>query len=316
MTDKTACILGNTNLNYSWFVKTFRQGLVLNGYEVIEIDYKTTCPEVIKNILMASKPSVCFTHLTFHGIYPVSKILEIFKDINVSVGTKFIHVLGDARSEPRYNGSMDGAFHMAFINQTENLEKFQNYWNIPVVFAPYCALKYDDLGQYNSRLDYKSLIFMGSETHRERSNLLHNIRAIGVPFKMFYTQGRDDKREVTHDLVASNHAVLSACTGYDIKHYNEVRPWQLLGSGAVIIHKTFKGEDDLIPSDLYYHHNFNASEVKCVYEDIVSSDTTKIRRSAFEFIQRYHNSQVRLDNILKVIDEKQDTTRSFIWELA
>lgn len=48
-----ACILGNTKLNYSWFVKTYRQGLQLNGIETFDIDYKSTPLNQIKKILLS-----------------------------------------------------------------------------------------------------------------------------------------------------------------------------------------------------------------------------------------------------------------------
>ena len=41
-------LLGNTKLNYSWFIKTYREGLKLNDVEVYEIDYKSNTLQKIK----------------------------------------------------------------------------------------------------------------------------------------------------------------------------------------------------------------------------------------------------------------------------
>lgn len=308
------CILGNTKLNYSWFVLTYRQGLQLNGHEVLEIDYRSHSPSEIRDILFAEKPKYVFTHLTFHAIYPIPKMLNLFEDIRKHTETKFVHILCDAREVPRYSEDISRSFYMSFLNQTKNRAKFQSLWKIPVVFAPYCALSYNEMSSYNKNLDYKSLIFMGSMSHRKRNNLITQLKT-KMPLKVFQTQSAEDKRSVTHELVASNKAILSACTGYDIDHFNEVRPWQLLGSGACMIHKKFKAEDDLIPDDLYFHHNFDADEIKDIYNRISKEDTSDIRSRAFNFIQKYHSSKVRLKNIMNVLEGKQATTNSFIWEI-
>lgn len=313
MVNNTAVILGNTKLNYSWFVLTYRQGLKLNGYEVFEIDYKTANPDKIFKKLSNIKPKYVFTHLTFHSIYPVDKMLDMFEDLRKRYDIKFIHTLGDAREEPRYNKDISSAFDVALINQTKSLKKFEKYWNIPVIFSPYSSLTYKELGSYKKRLDFNSLVFMGGLHHKERMSLLNPLMS-KMNLKIFATQSSEDMRHVSHDFMISNKAILSVCTGYDITHYNEVRPWQILGSGGCMIHKTFDGEDDMIPNDLYYQHNLDSNQVKETYERILKTDTTDIRKRGFDFIQKYHSSKVRMCNVLKVLEGKQYTTKSLIKE--
>lgn len=54
------CILGNTMLGYSWFVRTYKQGLQLNGHSVIEIDYKSTPLLTIRERLLSENHLLFF----------------------------------------------------------------------------------------------------------------------------------------------------------------------------------------------------------------------------------------------------------------
>ena len=125
------CILGNTTNNiknsYSWFVKTVYQGCVLNGHNVVGFDYKSHTIDEINDFLFSNKFDVIFTHLTMHQHHDKYDMMEIFDNLRSLYGTKIIHSLQDARSEPRYNGDISNAFDMALISQYKNIEKFQNY---------------------------------------------------------------------------------------------------------------------------------------------------------------------------------------------
>ena len=309
-------ILGNTRLNYSWFVLTHREGLRMNGHEVLEIDYKSTPVSEIYTRLVNENPKYVFTHLTFHQhIHPAPVILEVLKRVKDKTGTRFVHVLMDARHEPRYNGDISDVFHMAFVNQTENLEKFQNYWRIPVIFEPYCSLVQKQLANPVGKYAFRDrLIFPGSpQAHPPRREFL---RQVMKSMQLIYlqTQSANDLRHKTPELSISAKAILSACIGYDIMHYNEVRPWQYLGAGACLIHRKFKGEDDLIPDDLYLEYN-SPQEVKQQFDRACREDTMPMRKKAFEFMQKHHTSKIRMYNVMECLEERQFTTNSFIWEI-
>jgi len=305
-------ILGNTKLNYSWFVLTFRQGLLLNKHDVFEIDYRTNNVKQIKNKLMNLKADYCFTHLTFHLIHPLKNILNVFFDVNKKVGTKFIHVLCDARHEPRYNSNISGAFYAALLNQTHNLEKFRKYWGIPVFFMPYCSMTYKEMAKPVNELKY-NFVFTGSMSHRKRTSFIKKLKNFDL--KIIQTQSKQDLRHRTLELAASAKAILSLCTGYEITHYNEVRPWQYLGAGACLLHKKFKGEDDLIPPEIYYEIDFDIKTVGEKLNLALTKDTMPMRKKAFAFMQRYHSSKERIKNVIACLEGKQTTTKSFLKEL-
>ena len=167
--NKKAVILGNTNLNYSWFVKTYREGLKLNGYEVFEIDYKSNSLQSIKKQLIDLKVPLIFTHLSFHyNIRPVADVLQMQRDVIKAIGAKFIHILGDARSQDRYMGDVSDAFHMAFVGNYDMVENGKKAWKIPVIYAPYSSLCYDEMAKPVKDLSFKEAVFAAISIYRHR----------------------------------------------------------------------------------------------------------------------------------------------------
>ena len=310
-------ILGNTNLQYSWFVLTFKQGLKLNGYDVFEIDYRSTHVNAIRNKLTEIKPLCTFTHLTFHPIKPLDEMLDMFKTLRRKYGIKFVHVLADARHEPRYNGDISSSFDLALVSQLQNLQKFSNYWKIPTYFCPYSSLTYDSMVQPVPELSFDIPVFTGNpNAHADRSKFIKSLQKI-MPIKIFITQSKNDLRHKTLELSASARCILGLCTGYDIDGYIDVRPFQFLGTGAFMIIRKFKGMDDIIPDDLYipfYSYN-DPYVVKELFEEWKDKNTIPIRRSAFDFIQRYHSSKVRMENVINTIEGKQDSVKALLGEL-
>jgi len=307
-------ILGNTNLGYSWFVKTFEQGLMLNGCDVYKIDYKSNKPIDIKVQLMALKADYVFTHLTFHNIYPRENILSVFEEVNKKVGTKFIHTLNDARVVDRYMNDISNAIYMAFVGNKECINACKNAWNIPVFYAPYSSLTYSELSGFNKNLAFKDMVFTGSPTaHKDRLDFIQKLQN-RTKIKIFHTQSNNDLRHKSHALSISAMCILGLCTGYNIDGYIDVRPFQYLGSGAFMFIRKFKGMDNIIPDNLYIpfndYSNESADFVVNEFKKWNYDDTLPIRKEAFKFIQKFHSSKVRMNDILDVLEQKRDKVRS------
>jgi len=306
------CILGNTNnpvtnkLNepYSWFVKSFRDGFRHNGHEPLLINYKTHNINQIKEILLSNKVQFVFTHLTFHGFKGTDKELNMYKEVTKRIGTKFIHVCGDARKEDRYMGDISSYIHMAFVTNYDLVRNCEPKWKIPVHYAPYSSLTYDIMGTYKKSLDVDMPIFTGSDAaHGDRKKYIEGIKK-HMKIMIYRTQSKQDTRDITLDLSASNKCILGLCTGYDVDGFIDVRPFQYLGTGACMIIRKFKNMDDVIPDDLYYPITSydNPKEIKDIWEEIIKTDTTKMRTTAFRYIQRYHSSQVRIKQIIDKLE--------------
>lgn len=319
-----AVILGNTRLSYSWFVLTHRQGLKLNGWDVLEIDYKSTPLNEIKKKILDYKPNVIFTHLSFHShIHSTTTILNFFKDIKNKINVKIIHTVNDARIKDRFMGDIRGSFDAAFVGTYPMVNGCQTAFKVPVFYSPYSALCYDKMADFTPDLAFKKLVFTGSpNAHRtgwkdNRADFIERLQK-QVPLKIFRTQSGQDLRKRTPELSVSCSSVLAACVGYEIEGYIDVRPWQYLGTGACMIMRKFNRMDELIPDDLYWefkdYSNDSIMQIKELRQRALKEDTSEMRKKAFDFVQKYHSSEVRMKNILACIEEKQNTTKSLMKE--
>jgi len=312
--EKKAVILGNTKSPmgrpepYSWFVLTYTQGLKLNGYEVVYLDYKSHSLKQIKEKLISLKIPLIFTHLSFHfNLRPVEQVLQMQRDVTRAIGAKFIHVTMDARQNDRYMGDVSDAFHMAFVGNYEMLENGRRAWRIPSFYSPYSALCYDKMASYAPDLAFKAVFTGGPRTHPDRWDFIQKLQK-RFPIKIFQTQSSEDIRHRTPELSVSAKCILGLCTGYNISGFIDVRPWQFLGTGACMIMRRFKKMDDLIPRDLYFgfdkYNNSDADLVAEYYQRALKEDTTAMREKAFKYIQQNHSCKVRVKEILNKIEGK------------
>jgi len=302
-----AVILGNTRVGYSWFVQTFRQGLIRNGYPVDQIDFRSNSLQSIKNQLIAIKHKYVFTHLTFHeSAHPISKTLQMYRDVNKAVGTRFVHTCNDARSQDRFMGDISGAIHMAFVGNLELLKNCPPVWKVPTYFAPYSSLCYDKMKKPSGDLMFRIPVFTGSVgAHGDRSQFINNLIK-RIPIKIIQTQSKEDLRHRTAELSASAKCILGLCTGYDIDGYIDVRPFQYLGTGACMIIRKFKGMDNIIPEDLYYpidsYDEKGINKTVSHWAEIKITDTLPMQLKAFNYIQQNHSCEVRLRYILQMLE--------------
>lgn len=309
-------ILGNTKLMYSWFVLTYTQGLKLNGHSVYHIDYKSTPLNQLRKMLLNKKFDLVFEHLSFHPhINPVEKVLEVFSEVATKVGTKFIHTLNDARKADRYMKDVSHAFHCAFVGNLDCLEPCQKAWNIPVFYAPYSTLVFKEMAKPEPELAFKEPVFTGSPgAHGPGSGYKDDRRAFiqmlqqRMPLRIFKTQSAQDLRHKTPELSASAKCILGLCTGYDVRGYIDVRPFQYLGTGACMIIRKYIDMDNMIPPDLYYpfdgYTQKDADYVKFLFErEIKKTNTMPMQIKAFNYMQQNHNCKIRIGEVLRNIDE-------------
>ena len=308
-----AVILGNTKLDYSWFVKTYRQGLKRNDVEIYQIDYKSNALSNIKQMLLQIKADMVFTHLSFHvNVNPVESVLQMYRDVHKQTGSIFCHSCNDAREVDRYMGSVEGAYQVAFVGTHKMVENCQKAWNIPVHYMPYSSLCYDSVAPISPELSFREPVFTGSPgAHRtgwadNRAQFIQDLQQI-LPLKIFQTQSANDLRKRSHELSASAECILGLCVGYEMDGYMDVRPFQYLGSGACMIMRQFPGTDDIIPPDLYFpFYNYSSQSafyIKDQWSNILNMDTMPMREKAFNYIQQNHSCKIRLAEVLRKVKE-------------
>ncbi len=319
------CILGNTKRDirnaYSWFVKTTYQGFSLLGHNVIGLDYKSHSIDQIEDFLFNNDIDVLFTHLTMHDHHDKFRVMEIFDNLRSLNGTTIIHTLQDAREEPRYKGDISSAFDLALVSQYENINKFSNYWNIPVHYWPYSCMTYNEMGNYNPKLDFDMPVFPGNPySHRDRAEFLSKLKQ-SLNIKIIKTGSKEDIRDKTRDFSVSSPCILSLSTRYDynIEGYIDTRPLQYMGAGGILICRPHKGQENVIPDDLYFpiwDYSWDSVEqIKEYWNKIKKSDLNEKRKEIFNFIQRYHSSKERMRQTLELIEGKRDKLDIFLEDL-
>jgi len=304
-----AVILGNTKLGYSWFVLTFRQGLKLNGVDVIEIDYKSTPLAQIRTKILDIKPDFIFTHLSFHQhIYPTPAVLQLFKELKSKINVKIVHTCNDARTKDRYMGDLRGCFDAALVGSYPMVVHCVPAFKIPVFYVPYSSLTYDKMADIDPKLAFNIPIFTGSPgAHRtgwidNRAGFIESLQKI-MPLKIFKTQSGEDLRKRTPELSVSAKCILGLCVGYEIDGYIDVRPFQYLGTGAFMIMRKFMNMDEIIPDDLYvpFDSYNDPYVVKELWDEWKNKDTWKMREYAFDYMQFYHSSKTRIKSVLDIL---------------
>lgn len=315
---KKAVILGNIKLGYSWFVLTTSQGLQLNGYKVHGIDYKSTPLNIIKQKILDIKPSIIYTHLSFHQhINPTSKILQLYRDIKNKIDVKVVHTCQDCRTHDRYMGDLRGSIDYAFVGTESMLKNCQRAFKIPVFYTLYSSLCYDEIAEYDPSLAFKELVFTGSRNaHQQgfdvnRADFLNRLSK-KVPMKFFQTQSGNDLRHKTPELSRSAKCILGACVGYSNKYYayKDVRYFQYMGTGSTFIARPFTTTRKIIPDDLYFsfdnYNNDGIEQIKEHYQRCLKEDTMPMKIKAFEFMQKYHSCKSRIKDQLDCTEGKKE----------
>lgn len=311
MNIKKVIIIGNTRLDYSWFVKTFTQGLTMNDVTVYHIDYKSTPLDKLKWEILKIRPDAIFTHLSFHAnINATPTVMNFFKDIKSQIDVKVVHTCQDARTQDRYMGDLRGVFDAAFVGTYPMVKNCTKAFKIPVFYSPYSSLCYDTMGEFERELNFKNPVFTGSPgAHRQgwadnRAGFIEDLQRV-MKIKIFKTQSAQDLRERTLELSASAKCILGLCVGYEIDGYMDVRPFQYLGAGAFMIMRKFKDMDKYIPEDLYvpFYSYEDPMIVKNLWDEWKNKNTDKMRNKAFRYIQQNHSCKVRMREVLDNLNQ-------------
>jgi len=310
-------IIGNWALQYSWFIRTFREGFERLGYDVYGMDLRQNQDRVdmIYDYMRELKPTYIFDHMSFRKWPYQQQLFDVFHKMRKQ-GSKVVHVLGDAYLE-RYRKDLSDMFDCVLLGKTQNMKRLSSEWKVPIHYCLYSSLIYPVISRPIKELSYDELVFTGNPNiHQDRSKFLRRLREI-MPLKIFQTQGPNDKRNLTRELSISAKAILGACTGYDVNGYVDVRPFQFLGAGACMIMRKFKDMDKIFPEDIYYPFDSydDPYVVKELFERACKENTMPMRKRAFEFIQTYHNCKKRMSDVIEVIEGRKDKIPQLLEDL-
>jgi hypothetical protein len=173
------------------------------------------------------------------------------------------------------------------------------------------------MANFNPSYSFEYPVFTGSViSHSDRSDFIKRLSRV-MNIHIIQTKSSKDLRSVTPELSVSSKCILGLCTGYNIGGYIDVRPFQYLGCGAFMISRKFKWQEKILPDSLQilFDSYKDPFVVKELWKKWSKTNTSKIRENAFNFIQKYHSSKIRMKNTLNVINGKQNSVKALISEI-
>jgi len=182
------------------------------------------------------------------------------------------------------------------------------------------ALYQKDIADFDPRYACK-MAFTGelssSQHHAPRTKFIQELKN-KIDIKIFPTPETGNTRFQTAELAASADSILGMQMGTNIPLYLDVRPWQYSGAGALYFHDRCKAMDTFFKPDYHYisYERNNANHLMEQYNKYVlnKEEGSKIRKQGFEFCQKYHSTQQRVQMIIDYFEGK-DLQPIYLWSL-
>lgn len=306
-------IIGKWESYLSYFLMGAIQGVFENGGIARPISIEKNSPNEIWDQINFFKPHLVLIHTVFDNQphrEQLFKILEKVKNRGAMVG----YHCGDARPTPRYAADISSFMSFALVNHWPLIDSYK-VWNIPCYHWPYMALSQEELAQPLSM--YKSeLAFAGSLAnnihHAPRARFISQLTSVSNPLvriKTFPTPESGNTRFQTPELSISAQGVLGLQMGLDMPGYQDVRPFQFIGAGALYFHDKHPNMDMFFKDGKHYV-SFKRDDAKDFYEKWKryaqnQEESMKIRLAGFKYCQRYHSSKERMRQIFNILEDKE-----------
>ena len=133
------------------------------------------------------------------------------------------------------------------------------------------------------------------------------ISSVGI--KTFPTKETGNTRFQTAELASSANTVLGVQMGKNIKGYQDVRPFQYIGAGALYFHDKHESMDMFFDDKKHYvsYEANNTSDLIEKYNYYMNDrrEYMKIRINGFNFCQKHHSTKQRVENIFRYFEGKE-----------
>ena len=300
-------VLGNVQNYYSHFLFGVLQGSILNGAWAKTIQLNGSSLKQIKDEVDFIKPHFLFCHMVFGPLR--QDVLQYFSLIRKKYSTKVVYHMGDARTVSRYPNAIDQWVDLGLVNHGQ-YEDFSDMWNIPCIHWPYMCFQQKEIADVDPRFS-GGLAFTGdlqlNQHHGARRNFIQQLKQ-QLPMKIYPTPETGNTRFLTAELSSSSDGVLGMQMGTEIYLYQDVRPFQYCGAGAIYYHDQCEAIDKFLEPHIHYAP-YKRNDVNSLKEqfDMYSSDKTKgdkIRQEGFKFCQRYHSTKQRVKSVFDYFEGK------------
>lgn len=325
-------VLGKFRNYLSWYLHGVMEGIVRNGWQAERVDIQNFCKlrpkEHIREMeeqIVRFKPHIMFTHSLFgEGMEYCQGLLELLYNIRKIYGTKVCHQMGDPRMEPRININISPFVDLALFNfgDEDILAKYKAIWGIPCYFWPMACWYQKSFTFGNPIYD---MVFTGNRSpsgrYKKRTKFLNECTSIDS-FKFHWfpddVLGIRNTRFITSEIAAASKVILGLPIGEDFKFYLDTRPFQYGGAGALIFQWALSGYKKLFRDGEYlvFFNDLDVEELKYKYMHYCVRRPEQgfaIRERMFNFMQTYHNYKNRVEDVVMILEGRQERTRIY-WE--
>jgi hypothetical protein len=297
-------ILGNVQKYYSHFLCGSMEGAIRCGGWAKTVQLVDRQVKDIRDEIDFMKPDFIIGHMFFGPLR--MDVLHMFAEVRRKYGTKVIYHMGDAREIPRYPHPIHDFVDLGLVNHGD-YEKFSHIWNIPCIHWPYMCFYQEDIADIDPRY-ICDMAFTGDlsevKHHGPRAQFIKKIKNL-INIKVFPTPETGNTRFQTAELSSSAKAVLGMQMGTNIPLYQDVRPFQYCGSGAIYLHDQCEAMDVFFEPEVHYvpYKINDAKSLKEQYDKFTRPEfSDRIRRQAFEFCQKHHSTKQRIESIIRYFE--------------
>jgi len=287
------------------------QGTFLNGGLARAISLEKNSVNEIWEQINFFKPHIILAHTIFDNKPYREQLFNILRKSR-SRGCKVGYHAGDARGEPRYPHSIRDIVDFVLLNHWPHMPSY-DVWQVPMYHWPYMALNQTDISKPDP-LYINDLVFTGSlqnnQHHAPRAAFIEQLRS-KVNVKTFPDPVVGNTRFQTPEVAASAGGVLGFQMGLDITGYQDVRPFQYIGAGALYFHDKHPSMDKFFEDGTHYisfeRDNITDFYSKWQYYKENKEIAKKIRENGFYYCQEHHSSKSRVKQIINIVEGKPNS---------
>jgi hypothetical protein len=156
------------------------------------------------------------------------------------------------------------------------------------------------------------LAFAGSlednQHHGPRAKFIQHLKS-KVSIKTFPSPESGNTRFQTPELAASAKGVLGFQMGLDVQGYQDVRPFQNIGAGALYFHDIHPSMNQFFTNGVHYvgfeRDNIDDFYNKWQYYMENPTKAIKIRNEGFKYCQEHHSSKERISQVINILEDKK-----------
>ncbi len=303
--------LGDYINYYSYFLAGSMEGAIRCGSTFRPVPFFGSDLSKVEEQIDFIKPDIMFTHCVFNKRpHNRGAVFDMLRRIRKKYGTKVCHHMGDARAECRYPHDISDIVDIGLVNHSE-YDKWGEVLNIKCIHWPYATMHQSGIVDAEDRFK-AGVTFTGSldnnQHHGPRAAFVEKLKE-KLSVKTYPCKNIGNSRFFTPEVSSSSNAVLGFQMGTNIDGYQDVRPFQYIGAGALYFHDNHKNMNLFFEPDVHYvpYKRDDIEDFISKYHYYVNANPEKgdkIRNEGFLFCQKYHNWEVRVQQVIDILGGK------------